>query len=177
VKYISIPILLIAFAAMLYMSTGQVMVSAIDIAEAQQEAVARISSSKLTQVIITANDLSTGKAVMIGKHEISYDGKLYDIASQTKEGNNTVLMVKWDEKEEGLISELAEHIENLFDNLPVNGKSTKHLLKNIDKDYFLSHRTTMSFLNESKTIEANSASAFAPYSSVSIEIHSPPPQA
>jgi hypothetical protein len=86
-------------------------------------------------------------------------------------------MVKWDEKEEGLISELAEHIENLFDNLPVNGKSTKHLLKNIDKDYFFSHKTTMSFLNESKTIEANSTSAFAPYSSVSIEIHSPPPQA
>lgn len=161
---------------MLYMSTGQIMVSAIDITEAKQEAAEGLSRTKLTQIIITRHDLSTGKASMIGKNEIRYDGKLYDIATQTKEGSNIILGVKWDEKEEGLIGELTEHIENLFDNLPTNSKAPKHLLKSFEKDYFSTGKTRLSFVSENKMIRANSTNALTPCSAASIEIHSPPPQ-
>lgn len=161
---------------MLYMGTGQMMVSAIDIDEVRQEASNISLSDKLNELVVSPADLTSGKAVWVGENEIRYDGRLYDVAGRSVSADKTILKVKWDGKEESLISELGEHIENMLDNLPVHNKSTKHVIKSFGKDYFSYSYTFVSMIHSD--YRASIAMSNSPmHTSASIEIHSPPPQA
>jgi hypothetical protein len=122
VKLFSTLSLLAALAIMLYMSVGQVGGVYAEISVAKTEAAARIINERLSTLTISKADLASGKAHYNGKSEIVYNGNLYDIASSIQQGDKTIIKVLRDEKEEGLLSDLKEIIEE-WANIPQsNGK-------------------------------------------------------
>ena len=129
VRVISTILLFAALMAMLYGSIGQVGGVYVSINNAKDQAVTRLHEEKLSTLTISGSDLSSGRAHFTAKNEILYNGKLYDIASQTKEGGNITLQVLRDEKEESLLSDLKDIVDGW-----INGtqKDSKHpLLKQL----------------------------------------------
>ena len=105
------------------------------ISNSKEQAVARLHEEKLSTLIISGSDLSSGRAHFTAQNEIQFNGKLYDIASQTKEGGNITLKVLRDEKEEGLLSQLKDIVDGWINGIPKDSKhpSLKQLV--IIKDF------------------------------------------
>ena len=172
----SLSFLLVAFAVMLYMSAWQPVSSVIGLQQARNEATANLSSSSgFTQLTVTAADIASGKAVMISSHEVMYDGALYDIASRTESGGKNILKVNRDEKEESMLHELKDRVENWL-SLPhgAGGKGPLTKQSTVIKDYFPADRFTFYF---SETIGLYSfAMSHQPASSPAIAVPYSPPR-
>lgn len=143
---------------MLYVNIGQVGGVYVGINEAKTEAVARLTTERLSSITITDADLSSSRASFTGKNEVIYNGNLYDIASQNRQGDNIILHVLRDNKEEGLMSNLKEVIDGWVANPQ---KDTKHpSLKQlvILKDYIPAHKFNFSFNSTIKELPSGNYS-------------------
>jgi len=90
----------------------------------------------LEKLVITENEMNSPDIFKYkdDNNEILYNGKLYDIFSETKDGSNTVFYCINDKNEEKLFAGLNEHIKNNYDqNGPSKNKSLQ-LIKNIIKE-------------------------------------------
>ena len=114
--------LFIAFIFMLYISFGQVAGLFAGIYEAKEQASGK-GETETSTLIIPVVEIASGKVAITGKKEVLYNGKLYDIFSQEKQGDKIIFKVYHDEKEEGLLSSLKEVVESW---MHVPSKNTKH---------------------------------------------------
>ena len=129
VRVISTILLFAALMAMLYSTIGQMGGVYVGINDAKKEAETSLHTEKLSTLIISASDLASGRAQFTAKNEVMYNGRLYDIASKIKKGDNITLTVLHDEKEEGLLADLKDIVDGW-----INGtrKDSKHpLLKQL----------------------------------------------
>jgi len=84
----------------------------------KQEMSSRIASAKnLKLEILVFNDHSTSFS-LIGKKELKYQGKMYDVVFQTKHQNSTVFYCIHDVKEDGINAGIAKTMK----------ERTRHLL-------------------------------------------------
>jgi hypothetical protein len=146
VKRLSPILLFTALAAILYINIGDLARISIGLANAKMDAKEKLNvSGNLQQLVITLKDIASGKAIFTEKNEVRYHGHLYDIANQKQDGDNVYLQVVQDEKEEGLLSDLKEHVESWF-NSPQKNTDKKPTLKHTDllKDFIPSSKMALS---------------------------------
>jgi hypothetical protein len=158
VKVISTILLFAGLFTMLYVNIGQLGNFYVGIHEAKEEAVGRLNVERLSTLTITKADISSGRASFVGKNELQYNGNLYDIASQSRQGDHIILHVLRDNKEEGLMSNLKEVIDGWVANPQ---KDTKHpSLKQlvILKDYIPAHKFNFSFNSTIKELPSGNYS-------------------
>jgi hypothetical protein len=103
---------------------------------------------KLERLVISDKEMNSREVFKFkdDKKEFVYNGKLYDIVKETKDGTNTIFYCINDKNEEQLLAGLCEHFKNNFDqNGPAKDKS-RQLIKNIIKEALPdSHSTIKSF--------------------------------
>jgi hypothetical protein len=158
---------------MLYINIGQVGGVLADISEAKSEAAQRINKSRLSVLEITPSDLASGRASFEGRSEILYSGHLYDIASQTRRGDNIVLKVLRDEKEEGLLSSIKEIVDGWISNPQRSNKqpSLKQLV--IIKDFIPACKFSLKY-NATLMALSSAGYSYPTESPLMIVLKSPP---
>lgn len=95
-----------------------------------------IPKTDLEKLVISENEMNSPDIFNFkdDNKEFIYNGKLYDIISETKDGSNTIFYCINDKNEEKLFAGLHEHIRNNYDqNVPSKSRSGL-LIKNIIKE-------------------------------------------
>ena len=158
VKIFSTLFLFAALITMLYVNIGQVGGAYVGINKAKTEASGRLHTERLSTLTISSSDISSGRASFNAKNEITYNGKLYDIATQTKQGDNIILKVLRDEKEEGLLSDLKDMVDGWFNGPQKDSKQPSFKQVVIIKDYIPAHKLNFSFNSIMKELPSSSFS-------------------
>ena len=174
-KRISHISLFLALVALVYINLGDLARIEMGLADAKMEATKTIGGKHLTTLNISPNDFANGDAAYVGASEIRYLGHLYDIATREKIGNVLHLTVAADEKEDGLLGELKEHVEQLM-NTPAKSTNNKPSLKHADllKDFIPANKLALSFESYSVILHTHLA---VPTLSLVMPVAGNPPQA
>ena len=140
--------------------------------DAKKAAKESLHLEKLSTLTISVSDLSSGIISFTAPNEILYNGRLYDVASQTKEGGNITLKVLHDEKEEGLLSELSEIMEDWL--IPTSNNNKNTYSKQIaETDFVPASKFTFHFYTQISEITSISTTHFTQSPLISV-LKSPP---
>jgi len=161
VKHVSSILLFSALAALLYINVGDLARISVGLIGAKLEASEKLKvAGNLQQLTISLKEISSGDAFVMGKNEMRYHGKLYDIASRAQDDQNLYLQVISDETEEGLLSDLKEHVDQWF-NLPQKNTGKKNTIKRSDllKDFIPSENLALLVTMPSVNLYSTSTNA------------------
>lgn len=166
-----------AVVALLYINIGNMARLSVGVAAAKHEAQEKLANdaSHLT-LTITQQQIDLGEAAFINNHELKWKGERYDIASLLHSGNTYTLKVVHDEKEEGLLSELREEVEQWF-NTTTDKAPSKPTVKHQDilKDFIPSRK--MVFTLSSSAHSYAYMAVHTPQSPMQLVIKGPPKHA
>ena len=171
-KRISTILLFLALATLLYVNVGEIARISMGLADAKR--VASQNHQATLQLTISSKDIRSGAAYFPEKNELRYHGRLYDISARQQKGDNLYLQVIPDEKEEGLLSELKDQVDQWL-NAPQKAADGKTQVKHFDllKDFVISEKLTVLIMDPSVCLYPATASPLTP---PSIPVAKTPPK-